>query len=218
MRKLLDEMRLIKDAHELDVMRRAARISANAHRRAMRHTRPGLYEYEIEAELLHEFRSHGAQAPAYTPIVAGGANACVLHYVANDAAAAGRRPAADRCRLRAGRLCLRHHAHLPCQRSLQRRAARRLRAGAGRAGGRHRARYARATPGRTRTTRPCACWCRASSTWGCSQGSVERPDRVRRLPPLLHAPHRPLAGHGRARLRRLQARRALARRSRRAWC
>ena len=84
-RKLLDEMRLTKDAHELDIMRRAARISANAHRRAMRHTRPGLNEYQIEAELLHEFRSHGAQAPAYTPIVAGGANACVLHYVSNDA-------------------------------------------------------------------------------------------------------------------------------------
>jgi Xaa-Pro aminopeptidase len=84
-RKLLDEMRLIKDAHELDIMRRAARISANAHRRAMRHARPGLHEYNIEAELLHEFRSHGAQAPAYTPIVAGGPNACVLHYVANAA-------------------------------------------------------------------------------------------------------------------------------------
>ena len=84
-RKLLDEMRLVKDTHELDVMRRAARISANAHRRAMRHTRPGLNEYQVEAELLHEFRSHGAQAPAYTPIVAGGANACVLHYVVNDA-------------------------------------------------------------------------------------------------------------------------------------
>jgi Xaa-Pro aminopeptidase len=84
-RKLLDEMRLTKDTHELDIMRRAARISANAHRRAMRHTRPGLSEYQIEAELLHEFRSHGAQAPAYTAIVAGGANACVLHYVSNDA-------------------------------------------------------------------------------------------------------------------------------------
>jgi Xaa-Pro aminopeptidase len=84
-RKLLDEMRLVKDAHELATMRRAAHISASAHRRAMRHARPGLYEYQIEAELLHEFRSHGAQAPAYTPIVAGGANACVLHYVSNDA-------------------------------------------------------------------------------------------------------------------------------------
>jgi Xaa-Pro aminopeptidase len=84
-RKLLDEMRLVKDAHELAIMHRAAAISAAAHRRAMRATRPGRREYEIEAELLHEFRAQGAQAPAYTPIVAGGANACVLHYVANDA-------------------------------------------------------------------------------------------------------------------------------------
>jgi Xaa-Pro aminopeptidase len=83
-RKVLDDMRLLKDASELEVMRRAARISTGAHRRAMRQTRPGLNEYEIEAELLHEFRSRGSQAPAYTPIVAGGANACVLHYVAND--------------------------------------------------------------------------------------------------------------------------------------
>ena len=84
-RALLDEMRLIKDAHELATMRRAARISTGAHQRAMRAARPGRAEYEIEAELLHEFRRHGAQAPAYTPIVAGGANACVLHYVQNDA-------------------------------------------------------------------------------------------------------------------------------------
>src|SRR5689334_19094677 len=83
-RKLLDDMRLIKDAAELMTMRRAAHISCEAHRRAMQATKPGMAEYEIEAELLHTFRRHGAQAPAYTPIVAGGANACVLHYVAND--------------------------------------------------------------------------------------------------------------------------------------
>ena len=83
-RKLLDDMRLKKDEHELGVMRRAASISAAAHRRAMQFTRPGLHEYEVEAELLHEFRRNGAQAPAYAPIVAGGASACVLHYVAND--------------------------------------------------------------------------------------------------------------------------------------
>ncbi|MCU0840392.1 MAG: aminopeptidase P N-terminal domain-containing protein [Thiobacillaceae bacterium] len=83
-RALLDEMRLIKDAHEIGLMRRAAEISSAAHRRAMVATRPGRREYEIEAELLHEFRRHGAPAPAYTSIVAGGANACVLHYVAND--------------------------------------------------------------------------------------------------------------------------------------
>ena len=81
---LLDEMRLVKGGEEIAVMRRAAAITAGAHRRAMRVTRPGRAEYEIEAELLHEFRLHGAQAPAYTPIVAGGERACVLHYVQND--------------------------------------------------------------------------------------------------------------------------------------
>jgi len=80
----LDEMRLIKDAHEIADMRRAAGISAAAHRRAMRAAAPGRFEYEIEAELMHEFRRSGAQAPAYSPIVAGGANACILHYVSNS--------------------------------------------------------------------------------------------------------------------------------------
>jgi len=81
---LLDEMRLIKGPEELAVMRRAAAITTSAHRRAMRAAGPGRAEYEIEAELLHEFRRHGAQAPAYTPIVASGERACVLHYVQND--------------------------------------------------------------------------------------------------------------------------------------
>jgi Xaa-Pro aminopeptidase len=84
-RGALDEMRLIKDAHELALMRRAAGISAKAHESAMRATRPGRMEYEIEAALLYEFRRHGAQFPAYWPIVAGGANACVLHYSDNNA-------------------------------------------------------------------------------------------------------------------------------------
>jgi Xaa-Pro aminopeptidase len=84
-RALLDDMRLVKDVHELATMRRAARIAAAAHRRAMQAARPGRMEYEIEAELLHEFRRNGAQFPAYSPIVASGSNACVLHYVANDA-------------------------------------------------------------------------------------------------------------------------------------
>ncbi len=83
-RSLIDEMRLIKDASEIATMRRAADISGGAHRRAMQATRPGIHEYEIEAELIHEFRRHGSQAPAYGSIVAGGANACVLHYVEND--------------------------------------------------------------------------------------------------------------------------------------
>ena len=83
-RALLNEMRLFKDAHELDIMRRAATISTTAHKRAMQFTRPGQFEYQVEAELLHEFCSHGARNPAYTSIVAGGANACVLHYVGNN--------------------------------------------------------------------------------------------------------------------------------------
>lgn len=88
---LLDEMRLIKDAHEQDTMRRAARISAGAHVRAMqtcaRLLREGqdVREYHLDAELLHEFRRHGSQHPAYGAIVAAGANACVLHYRADAA-------------------------------------------------------------------------------------------------------------------------------------
>lgn len=77
---LLDEMRLIKDAGELAIMRQAAAISAAAHARAMRMSSPGKTEYQIEAELLHEFRYAGSEFPAYTSIVATGANACVLHY------------------------------------------------------------------------------------------------------------------------------------------
>lgn len=82
---LVDEMRLIKSSGEIATMRQAAEISAGAHRRAMRAARPGAMEYAIEAELMHEFRRHGAQAPAYHSIVAGGSNACVLHYVFNNA-------------------------------------------------------------------------------------------------------------------------------------
>ena len=83
--QLLDEMRLFKDDGEQALMLRAATISGRAHERAMRASRAGMFEYEIEAELLHEFRRSGAQYPAYTPIVASGANACVLHYNANNA-------------------------------------------------------------------------------------------------------------------------------------
>jgi Xaa-Pro aminopeptidase len=85
-RSALDEMRLFKDASELETMRRSARIASDAHRRAMRAAKPGRFEYEIEAELLHTFYAAGAQSPAYASIVAGGANACVLHYVENRAA------------------------------------------------------------------------------------------------------------------------------------
>lgn len=88
---VLDEMRLVKDAHEQDVMRRAAAISARAHVRAMqasaRMVREGkdVREYHLDAELLHEFRMGGSQYPAYSSIVAAGPNACVLHYRADVA-------------------------------------------------------------------------------------------------------------------------------------
>ncbi|MBV9892209.1 MAG: aminopeptidase P N-terminal domain-containing protein [Rhizobacter sp.] len=99
---LLAEMRLRKDATEIETMRRAATISAAAHARAMRfcarrfRAEPGagVAEYEIEAELLHQFRCSGADGPAYPPIVAAGRNACILHHVPGPA------------RLEAGELCL----------------------------------------------------------------------------------------------------------------
>ena len=88
---LLDEMRLVKDEHEQAIMRRASAISAGAHIRAMQRSarmlRAGeeVREYHLDAELLHEFRQQGSQYPAYSSIVAAGANACVLHYRADTA-------------------------------------------------------------------------------------------------------------------------------------
>ncbi len=79
----LDEMRLIKDRYETDLLKTAGKISAAAHIRAMQKTRPGISELHIEAELLHEFMRRGARFPAYASIVAGGKNACCLHYTAN---------------------------------------------------------------------------------------------------------------------------------------
>lgn len=83
-RSITGEMRLFKDDYEMQVMQRAADISVSAHMRAMQKTKAGKWEHEIEAELLHEFRRFGSQAPAYTSIVAGGGNACVLHYIENN--------------------------------------------------------------------------------------------------------------------------------------
>ena len=84
LRAELDSMRLIKDSAEAAIQQRAADIASAGHARAMRACRPGMAEYELEAELTYEFRKRGADAHAYTPIVAGGANACVLHYVENN--------------------------------------------------------------------------------------------------------------------------------------
>ncbi len=81
---LLHDMRLFKSRSEIAVMKKSAKIAAAAHLRAMRAVRPGMMEYEVEAEYVHEFRRHGAE-PSYHPIVGGGENACILHYVENDA-------------------------------------------------------------------------------------------------------------------------------------
>jgi Xaa-Pro aminopeptidase len=80
---LLHDMRLYKSRGELELMRKAARISVQAHVRAMRFCRPGVTEYQVMAELLHEFRRHNADS-AYQPIVGAGANSCILHYRDND--------------------------------------------------------------------------------------------------------------------------------------
>ena len=84
LRTELDAMRLIKDDAEAGIQQRSADIASAGHARAMRACRPGMAEYALEAELTYEFRKRGADAHAYTPIVAGGANACVLHYVENN--------------------------------------------------------------------------------------------------------------------------------------
>jgi Xaa-Pro aminopeptidase len=81
---LLHEMRLIKSKAELDIMRESGQIAVRAHKRAMQVSKPGLFEYQVEAEFMHEFFRSGCRAPAYTSIVAGGANACILHYNENN--------------------------------------------------------------------------------------------------------------------------------------
>lgn len=90
---VLHPLRQIKSADEIAMMRHAAQVSAQAHRRAMRESRPGVYEYQLAAAIHHDFAMHGME-PAYGTIVGGGANACVLHYVENS------QP------LQAGTLCL----------------------------------------------------------------------------------------------------------------
>lgn len=84
-RQLLNEWRLHKTAAEIQCLRQAAEISAAGHRRIMQNLRPGWMEYQAEAEFVHECMRLGARHMAYPPIVAGGENACILHYTANNA-------------------------------------------------------------------------------------------------------------------------------------
>ena len=82
---ILHEMRLIKEDHELDIMKHAADITTEAHIRAMQAVTPGMFEYQLEAEYLYAFNKNGARSPAYNSIVGGGNNSCILHYVENNA-------------------------------------------------------------------------------------------------------------------------------------
>ena len=81
---LLHDMRLYKSRAEVSAMRKSAMVAARAHTRAMQFVRPGVYEYEVEAEFMHEFRRHDAWV-SYSPIVGSGSNSCTLHYIDNDA-------------------------------------------------------------------------------------------------------------------------------------
>ena len=79
---LVHEMRLIKSKYEIGLMKKSAKISVDAHKRIFENCKPGVFEYQIEADIIHEFGKHGA-VPAYTSIVASGQNACTLHYISN---------------------------------------------------------------------------------------------------------------------------------------
>lgn len=85
-RPWVHEMRLFKSAEEIEILRQAGKISALAHTRAMQQCRPGMYEYQLEGEIHHEFSRHGARFPSYNTIVGSGENGCILHYTENESA------------------------------------------------------------------------------------------------------------------------------------
>ena len=207
---LLHDLRLYKSRSELRLMRKSARIAAEAHVRAMRATRPGMNEHEVEAELLHTFRRHGAVA-SYEPIVGGGANACVLHYRANNAPLRD----GDLLLVDAGAevrvLRLGHHAHVAGQRTLLAGAARALRHRARGAAGRDR-RGAR-RDGRSIAYHEAAVrvLTRGLIKLGLLKGSLEKNLREHSYRKLLHAQDRALARPRRARRRRLPHRRRIPR-------
>lgn len=82
--KIIHEMRICKDAEEIALMRKAAEITADAQIRAIKKCKPGLMEYEIEAEIIHEFIKNGGRMPSFEPIVASGPDSCILHYTQNN--------------------------------------------------------------------------------------------------------------------------------------
>ena len=207
---VLHDMRLFKSRAEVDTMREAARIAAQAHVRAMKACAPGKREYEIAAEVVHEFRMHNADL-SYLPIVGGGANGCILHYRENDAALRD----GDLLLIDAGcevdcyasditRTFPVNGRFSPEQRALYdivleanhaaiaaREARQSLERAARSGGARHHAGPARSS--------------------ACSRASSPKLEETGAYRKYLHAPHRPLARHGRARRRRLQDRQRVAR-------
>ncbi len=212
----LDDMRLVKDAQELAAMRKAGAISAVAHQRAMRAARPGRNEYEIEAELLLRVPAPGRAVSRLLADRRRRRQRLRAALRVQRRAARRRRAAADRRRLRAGRLRRGHHAHLPGERrataAAQREvyelvlAAQRAAMDKVRAGNAWNEPHDAAVQGaRAGHARPEAA--RGEPRCGAGEGSLQA---------LLHAPHRALARHGRARCGRLQARRRTGARWRRA--
>ena len=182
---------------------RGADLAAARTARAMERTRPGWYEYQVEAELVHEFLRHGAQAVAYPSIVASGPNACVLHYRDNNRQMQRRRAAADRRRLRVPGLRVRHHAHVPGQRPVQRAAEGRSTSSCSPRSSRA---STRCKPGRRipRLSQGRRARARAGLIdLGLIAGAARRGRSRAALQAVLHAPRRPLARHGRARRRPL---------------
>jgi Xaa-Pro aminopeptidase len=201
---VLDEMRLIKDAHEQDVMRRAAAISARAHIRAMqlsaRMLREGkdVREYHLDAELLHEFRLGGSQYPAYGSIVAAGANACVLHYRADAAPVrTGELVLIDAgCELDGYASDITRTFPANGQFTGPQRVLYDLVLASARSGrGRHQARQPLQRPARRHGARAGPGHAGRGPAGQEQGGHGGRRDRQPRLLQVLHAPHRPLAGH-----------------------
>ena len=208
LRHVLDDMRLYKSRAEQASLRRAAQIAVGAHRRAMRFARPGRMEYEVMAEVLHEFRSHNADI-SYYPIVGGGANACVMHYRDNDQPLCDGDLVAARCGLRARLLRLGYHAHISGQRQIHRSATRGLRNGAGGAARGHRQGALAETTGIIRTKPPCASVTQGLVKLGLLKGSPPI-DQGPGVPAVFQSPHRALARARRARCGRLQSGRRMA--------
>lgn len=82
---IMHDLRFLKEKEEVEQIQKAVNITEGAFRRVLKTMKPNMYEYEVEAEVIHEFIKNGSRGHAYTPIIAGGGNACVLHYTSNDA-------------------------------------------------------------------------------------------------------------------------------------